>query len=179
MISHTPYPTEPVGNSVEVSHELIIKYADIFKEVYDYDVDPSLLDKEADKSELSARYNELKDTENVYSVNSYKAFVAALDNAKSVIDNTEATQDDVNNALTQLNSAFENLTYIKGDVTHDGKLSITDATLVQIYLKGNGENIDTETADADGNGEINVEDVSLIQKAIVDLCHVDDDGNII
>lgn len=178
-ISHTPYPTEPVGNSIEVSHELIIKYADIFKEVYDYDVDPSLLDKEADKSELSARYNELKDTENVYSVNSYKAFVATLDNAKSVIDNTEATQDDVNNALTQLNSAFENLTYIKGDVTHDGKLSITDATLVQIYLKGNGENFDTETADADGNGEINVEDVSLIQKAIVDLCHVDDDGNII
>lgn len=176
-----PYtlPTEPVGNSIEVSHELIIKYADIFKEVYDYDVDPSLLDKEVDKSELSARYNELKDTENVYSVNSYKAFVAALDNAKSVIDNTEATQDDVNNALTQLNSAFENLTYIKGDVTHDGKLSITDATLVQIYLKGNGENIDTETADADGNGEINVEDVSLIQKAIVDHCHVDDDGNII
>lgn len=92
-----------------------------------------MLDKEADKSELSARYEELKDTENVYSVNSYKAFAAALDNAKSVIDNTEATQDDVNNALTQLNSAFENLSYIKGDVNHDGKLSITDATLVQLY----------------------------------------------
>ena len=55
------------------------------------------------KDELVARYEELKDTENVYSVNSYKAFVDALDNAKSVIDNTEATQDDVNNALAQIN----------------------------------------------------------------------------
>lgn len=178
---HTPYPTEPVGNSVEVSHELIIKYADIFKEVYNYDVDPSLLDKEADKSELIARYNELKDTENVYSVNSYKTFAAALDNAKSVIDNTEATVEDVNNALAQLNSAFENLTYIKGDVNHDGKLSINDATIIQIHLVGKlGEfDFDTETADADNSGDVSINDATIIQQTIVKIFNVDDDGNIV
>lgn len=178
---HTPYPTEPVGDTIEISHDLIIKYADIFKEVYNYDVDPSLLEKGTDKSELTARYSELKDTENVYTVNSYKAFAAALETAKSVIDNTEATQDDVNSALAQLNSAFENLSYNKGDVNHDGKLTITDATLIQIYISNKlaGTQFDTETADADGNDDINVDDVTIIQKTLVEMYHIDDDGNIV
>lgn len=124
------------------------------------------------KDELVARYEELKDTENVYSVNSYKAFVDALDNAKSVIDNTEATQDDVNNALAQLNSAFENLTYIKGYVNHDGKLTISDAAMIQIYIIKGIDEIDIETADVDNSGKVDIGDATSVQKVVVGIINL-------
>ena len=89
--------------------------------------------------------------------------------------------EDVNNALAQLNSAFENLTYIKGDVNHDGKLSINDATIIQIHLVGKlGEfDFDTETADADNSGDVSINDATIIQQTIVNIFNVDDDGNIV
>ena len=129
------------------------------------------------KDELVARYEELKDTENVYSVNSYKAFVDALDNAKSVIDNTDATQDDVNNALAQLNSAFENLTYITGYVNHDGKLTISDAAMIQIYIIKGIDEIDIETADVDNSGKVDIDDATSVQKVVVGIYELDGDGN--
>ncbi|MCL2066337.1 MAG: hypothetical protein FWG99_02590 [Treponema sp.] len=60
-----------------------------------------------DKTALQNRYNELKDTtQGSYTDATWTAFQAKLTAAKNVLDNTNATQAQVNTALAELNTAY-------------------------------------------------------------------------
>ena len=69
-----------------------------------------------DKSELENLYNENKDKEQGnYTDESWAAFVKALENAKEVLDNTEATQEEVNTAKSELENTILALDEINND----------------------------------------------------------------
>ena len=64
----------------------------------------------ADKAALQTRYDELKDTSSEgYTSDSFTAFETALDNAETILADTEATQEEVDAALSALNTAYEEL----------------------------------------------------------------------
>ena len=63
-----------------------------------------------DKTALQTRYDELKDTSSEgYTSDSFAAFETALDNAETVLADAEATQEEVDAALSALNTAYEEL----------------------------------------------------------------------
>ena len=66
--------------------------------------------QQTDKAALLAKYNEVKDLANDgYTDESWDAFQKALDAAKAVLDNTEATQQQVDGALKALTDAHAGL----------------------------------------------------------------------
>ena len=68
-------------------------------------VEPSI-----DKTELDKLYNEYKDMEQGnYTDKSWEEFQVALGNAKGVLDNKEATQEEIDSAIKNLNLALANL----------------------------------------------------------------------
>ena len=65
---------------------------------------------QVDKSALEKLYNDNKDKQNDgYTDESWTAFQASLKGAKDVLDNSEATQEQVNTAKTALDTAIGNL----------------------------------------------------------------------
>lgn len=69
----------------------------------------------ADKTALTARYNELKDTEQgSYDKAKFEAFTASLNAAKATIDNASASQAQVDAALADLNAKYDDLTKTPG-----------------------------------------------------------------
>ncbi len=66
-----------------------------------------------DKSELQRRYNDLENLPNHgYTQESWNSFENALKHARDVLNNSDATQDDVDYALIALNKAANDLTQI-------------------------------------------------------------------
>ena len=66
--------------------------------------------EQADKTELQAKYDELKGKANDgYTEDSWSAFQKALDDAKAVLDNKDAKQSEVDSALDALVKADEGL----------------------------------------------------------------------
>lgn len=69
-------------------------------------------EQEANKEELENLYNTNKDIlEDKYTPESWLIFKNALDNAKLVLENEDATQEQVNEAISNLNEAISNLVY--------------------------------------------------------------------
>ena len=67
-------------------------------------------ESEVNKEELKNLYNENKDRlEEKYTPESWSIFKEALDNAKVVLENEEATQEEVNKAINKLNDAISKL----------------------------------------------------------------------
>ncbi len=67
-------------------------------------------DKTVDKSKLEEAYNKYKDLKNDgYTKDSWKVFEKALNKAKTVLDDKNATEEQVNNALAQLENAVKKL----------------------------------------------------------------------
>ena len=62
-------------------------------------------------------------------------------------------------------------TYTLGDVNNDGKIDITDATLIQRYAAEIEELDDTQllAADANGDGKVNIADATTIQNYIAEI----------
>ncbi len=71
-----------------------------------YQVDTEVLDQEYD--ELLSESEELNADD--YTEESWDAFVAALDEAREVRDNSDSTQEDIDNVLSNLQTAFDGLT---------------------------------------------------------------------
>lgn len=133
-----------------------------------------------DRTALGAKIDEAKGIDlSVYTENSSKAAAEALTEAENLYGSQHPTQEDIDGALKALEEAFNSLKYNKGDVNHDGKLTITDATLIQLYIVGKYEGIDQYAADADGNGYLTIDDASCIQMAVVGIYTTDGDGNIV
>lgn len=134
----------------------------------------------ADKTALEKLFNEIKDIENVYTVNSYRSFSAALGLAADVLKNEDADQEDVDLALEGLKSAYENLKYIHGDVNHDGKITIDDVTNIQKYLAAlDLESFDEALADVNNSQSVTIVDATICQMVLANNAYVDDDGNVV
>ncbi|MDD5796568.1 MAG: dockerin type I repeat-containing protein, partial [Oscillospiraceae bacterium] len=60
---------------------------------------------------------------------------------------------------------------VKGDVDRDGELTVRDATALQFWLAklSTDDDLDLSVADYDGNGKINIVDVTKIQ---IDLAEI-------
>lgn len=68
------------------------------------------MDKTVDKSKLEEAYNQYKNLKkDDYTQGSWKVFEDALNKAKTVLDDKNATEDQVNNALAQLENAVKKL----------------------------------------------------------------------
>lgn len=66
-----------------------------------------------------------------------------------------------------INAMLPTAEYQLGDVNHDGKVNIDDATLVQLYLaKITLENFDAELADVNNDDDITILDATAIQMMI-------------
>ena len=73
-----------------------------------------------DKSELQKLYNENKDKEQGdYTDESWAVFTEALDNTKKILDNEEATQEEVNTAKSNLEKAISELKEKEEEVVVD------------------------------------------------------------
>lgn len=91
--------------------------------------------------------------------------------AYTLLENTEATNEQLMNMIDELDKATD-VRYMSGDIDMNGKITIIDATVLQLYL--NEENLgETDIAviasDTDGSGEIDINDITEIQKYIVDI----------
>jgi uncharacterized repeat protein (TIGR02543 family) len=65
---------------------------------------------DVNKTALSNRINELKSTvNNNYTATSWQAFQSALNNAQAILEKSNATQTEIDNAVTTLNAAFSGL----------------------------------------------------------------------
>ncbi len=132
------------------------------------------------KDQLTALVDEMNQVKNVYTVNSYREFAAALGNAADVLKDDKADQKTVDEAFAALESAYENLKYNMGDIDHSGAISIDDATAIQQHVSGqNIENFDSLLADVDGSSEITITDATICQMVVANMMSVDDDGKII
>ncbi len=94
-----------------------------------------------------------------------------LAEAYALLENAEATNEQLMNMIDELNKATD-VRYMSGDIDMDGKITIIDATVLQLYL--NEENLgETDIAviasDTDGSGEIDINDITEIQKYIVGI----------
>jgi uncharacterized protein with von Willebrand factor type A (vWA) domain len=75
----------------------------------------------ADKTGLQAKYEQVKDTVGTnYTASSFSAFQTALNAAKDVLENEDATAAEVLNALNNLNSAFDALETKTEDIVKKG-----------------------------------------------------------
>lgn len=63
------------------------------------------------------------------------------------------------------------ITYLYGDADNDNKITIEDATTIQMYLAGfqSLDEVSKHISDVDMSGEVDINDVTLIQKFIADL----------
>ena len=131
------------------------------------------------KDQLTALVDEMNQVKNVYTVNSYREFAAALGNAADVLKDDKADQKTVDEAFAALESAYENLKYNMGDIDHSGAISIDDVTAIQQHVSGqNIENFDSLLADVDGSSEITITDATICQMVVANMMSVDEDGNI-
>lgn len=132
------------------------------------------------KDSLAALVEEVMGLENVYTVNSYREFAAALGNAADVLKDDTVDQNTVDLAFKDLKTAYENLMYNMGDVDHNGKVQIDDATMIQKYVSEmKVDNFDEKLADVDENNMVVVTDATICQMAVASMVKVDDDGKII
>lgn len=132
------------------------------------------------KENLSALVEEVTGIKNVYTVNSYREFAAALGKAADVLKDDTVDQNTVDLAFKDLKTAYENLMYNMGDIDHSGDITVDDATGILRYIAGiNVENFDDTLADVDRSNAIVVTDATICQLVIANIYSLDNDGNII
>ena len=104
-----------------------------------------------------------------YTADTKTALQTALAAAQAILNDTAATQTQVDEATAALNTALAALQYAKGDVNGDGKIDITDALMALQAAAGKVTLTATEAAaanaDGDAQGAITAADALLILKA--------------
>lgn len=185
-----PASVTSIGKAPFNDNSKITIYADSGTYGYDFAVqngidckpvsefDGGTTEEPVNKDALSALVEEMNSLENVYSVNSYRAFAAALGNAADVLKDDNADQKTVDEAFAALKSAYENLKYKSGDVNHDGVITVFDSTSIQKYLAHiETENFDIETADVNKNNKVSITDATICQMIAAEIIAIDNDGN--
>lgn len=107
-----------IPEDVENVFEIKFEWADVIPEIYEMFIVTDEAQSTVDKGALTALYNEVKDYEaKYYTEDSFAAFAEARDNAQGVIIFAAATEQDVQEALTALQSAVEGLVEKLADKT--------------------------------------------------------------
>ena len=123
--NYTKVDGEDVGNGKEVIFILTEKTVPV-----------------VDKSMLQAKVNEVKDMkQGDYTLNSYKAFKTAIAEAETALDNPNATQQDVDQALSVLEEAQNNLKTVRGMRTLTIAVSSEDGSQLQSNIKFIRDNV--------------------------------------
>lgn len=134
--------------------------------------------EEVDKTALQELYNANKDkSAEEYTKESFETFSNALAEAALVLEDAEATQQQVDDAAAKLRKAIDELVtaekYLIGDVYTDGKISLKDVLAIQkhaAYIDSfEDDAVKMFVADADKDGTVKLSDALLIQKWIVKL----------
>jgi len=121
----------------------------------------------------SAVDNALTDL-SAYTDDSAAAYLAALEAARAVLENPDATQEEIDAAFDALIEAEEALVEkaMWGDVNGDEAVTATDARLTLQYAVGKipEDALNLAVADVDGNQKVNTTDARLIlQRAVKKL----------
>lgn len=105
---------KPNPMATEQAYRALVSYfqmKDNKKMVFDYrGTAKSIVGALVDKRQLQEKYNEVKNLEQGnYSQETWAVFLQARESAKAVLENTNASQEEVNTALANLTSAIEGL----------------------------------------------------------------------
>lgn len=109
---------------------------------------------------------------NLYTETSILELTTAIANANSVLESTEATDDNYKSEISTLTQAYNSLVLLTmGDVNLDGNLTVADVLYVLKNIVGTFEFNERQqyVADMDINGEISVVDAIMIQRLILEL----------
>ncbi len=111
---------------------------------YEVEVYAPLPQPEVDKSELQALYDRLvKVTDDGYTDESWSAFQLALEDAKSVLDNDKALQENVDKVKESLQSAYDNLEYTSTEIVNKALLQKTYDYALTLSTEGVTESAKT------------------------------------
>lgn len=100
-----------------------------------------------------------------------EALKAVISEAEALLENTEATNAMRTEMIAKLEAAMA-VRAQSGDANSDGKISVVDATLIQLYSAnklGETTTIDLAASDTNGDSDVNVNDATLIQKYIAGI----------
>lgn len=131
-----------------------------------------------DKTSLAEKTAEAEALMNKFGVSvadkgNYQELVDSYIYAKAMEENPMAEANNVNEALTALESAIEDASsvpeYKLGDVDHNGTVDVNDVTLIHKYLTRKELDVDffVSEADIDNSNSITVLDATLIQIMLV------------
>ena len=84
-------------------------------------------------------------------------------------DTPVTTPDEEKGEIPEVGSSDDEAEAVFGDINSDGKVSVSDATILQKYLAGMSVVIDTEKADINGDGKVTISDATYIQKLIAGI----------
>ena len=112
-----------------------------------------------------------------YTTSSWKALMATVNEAKTVLGNNRSTQSDVDNSLNNINIAISELVKSEepksytGDIDLDGEVTASDSALLFQYVLNKSyipiESVDLKYADIDHNNVIDSIDVAhILQKSL-------------
>ena len=97
---------EKLAGATEVKNNALATQSAVDNALAELNAAIKALKKIGDKTELAARYNELKNTENKYTIATWTPFADALADAKAIVDSAEAYEDEIAKALAALNQTF-------------------------------------------------------------------------
>ncbi|MEK8128836.1 family 20 glycosylhydrolase [Paenibacillus filicis] len=114
-------------------------------------------------------------TSGQYPAGSKAKLQAAIDSAKAVAANTEATKQQVEQAVAELNTALQAfiasvVTSQPGDLNGDNKFTIGDLALVAKYYgakEGDANWNEAKIADVVGHGKVDIEDLAFVANKIL------------
>lgn len=139
-------------------------------EVEIYAIDDSVIVVPADKTALTAAYNRVKDFERYkYSKKNWAEFESAVSISKTILDSADVTQEQLNDALSALNTAESKLLLlVKGDVNGDGERDITDMQAVRNVLLGGIKDEDiVKRANVNGDSNTDITDIMAVLNILI------------
>lgn len=111
-----------------------------------------------------------------YPAGSKVSLLAAINEAKAVLDDDAASQQQADSAANTLNAALQsfiqsaNNDYDPADVNRDGRVSIGDLAIVAVYYSKTAASADWDTAkmaDVNHDGEVDIVDLAFVANRIV------------
>ncbi|WP_222708619.1 cohesin domain-containing protein [Paenibacillus sp. N3.4] len=111
-----------------------------------------------------------------YPAGSKGVLQSAIERAKAVANNTAASKEEVNTAVTDLNAAISAftasiITRVPGDLNGDSKVTIGDLAIVARYYGTSSADPDWDLykfADLNHDGKIDIEDLAIVARVILE-----------
>lgn len=154
-----------IGNTYASAAEIGIYSLPASEEPNTAELEAAIAEAKAKKEAVAAAADIDWYTEDV------EALDAAIAEAEALLENTEATNDMRTAMIAELETAMKVRAY-SGDVNGDGKITVADATLLQLYLSKLLEDesiINIDAANTNGDDNIDVNDCTAIQQYIAGI----------